>query len=157
LQFYAAVTVLSAGVFVYLLDRPSSSVYFVPDSWSIADRETAIFGTLGRYLPTFAHTFAFILFTTAVLSPLRKAGLEICAAWVIIESLFEIAQSDVISTKIAANVPAWFSDWPLLDNVADYFVAGHFDPLDLVSIIIAGVAAYLTILYSTRRGSLHAD
>ena len=78
-------------------------------------------------------------------------------AWVIIESLFEIAQSDVISAKIAANVPEWFSDWPLLDNVANYFVAGQFDSLDLVSIMIAAGAAYLTMIYSTRRGSLCAD
>jgi hypothetical protein len=157
IQFYAAVGVLTAGVLVYLLDRPSGSVYFVPDSWSITDRETLIFGPLGRYLPTFAHTFAFILFTTAVLSPLRRAALGICVAWVVVESIFEITQSTFISAKIAANVPAWFSDWPILDNIADYFVAGYFDPLDLVSIVIGAVAAYLAIMYSTRRGPLNAD
>lgn len=156
-QIFVAVVVLTAGVLVYLLDRPSSSVYFVPDWWSMPDQTLANFGTLGQHLPTFAHTFAFILLTTAVLSPLRRAALGICAAWVVVESLFEIAQGTVISAKIAANVPAWFSDWPLLDNVANYFVAGRFDPLDLVSIIIAAGAAYLTILYSTRRGFPHAD
>jgi hypothetical protein len=149
--------VLTAGVLVYLLDRPSGSVYFMPDSWSIADRTPAMFGALGRYLPTFAHTFAFILFTSVVLSPTRRAALGICVAWVVVESLFEIAQRDIIAAKIAANVPAWFADWPLLDNVADYFVAGRFDPLDLVSIMIAAGAAYLTMIYSTRRGALHAD
>jgi hypothetical protein len=79
---------------------------------------------------------------TTVLSPLRRAALGICAAWVVVESFFEIAQNTVISAKIAANVPAWFSDWPILDNVANYFVAGYFDPLDLVSIVIGAVAAY---------------
>ena len=72
LQFYAAIAVLVVGVLIYLLDRPSSSVYFVPDSWSMADRTPRIFGTIGRYLPTFAHTFAFILFTTAVMAPVGK-------------------------------------------------------------------------------------
>ncbi len=149
-QFYAAAGVLTAGVLVYLLDRPSNSLYFVPDSWSISDRTPAIFGAIGRYLPTFAHTFAFILLTTAVMAPTRKAALGICAAWLSVESLFELAQSDAISANIARNVPAWFSDWPLLDNVAVYFVNGRFDPLDLVSIAVATGAAYLTMLYSTR-------
>jgi hypothetical protein len=150
LQFYAAVAVLTIGVLVYLLDRPSNSVYFVPDSWSMADNSSPIFGAVGRYLPTFAHTFAFILFTTAILVPTRKAAAGICVGWLLVESLFEIGQADAIAAKIASTVPDWFSDWPLLDNVADYFVAGRFDPVDLVSIILAAGAAYLTILYSTR-------
>jgi hypothetical protein len=167
LQFFAAVAVLSIGIFVYLLDRPSSSVYFVPDSWSaeawtpeswtMGNGTSSVFGSIGRYLPTFAHTFAFILFTTAVLVPTRRAALGICLGWLIVESLFEVAQSDALSAKIAGNVPAWFSDWPLLDNVAAYFLTGRFDPLDLVSIIISAGAAYLTFMYYTRRGSLDAD
>jgi hypothetical protein len=158
LQIYAAVAVLAAGVLVYLLDRPSSSVYFVPDSWSMADRTPRIFGSIGRYLPTFAHTFAFILFTTAVMAPVgRKAALGICAAWLAVESLFELGQIDAVAASIASRVPAWFADWPLLENIAGYFTTGRFDPLDLVSIFIAATAAYLLILFSTRRGSTHAD
>jgi hypothetical protein len=157
LQIFAAVAVLTIGVFVYLLDRPSGSTYFVPDAWSLANDTPSIFGTIGRHLPTFAHTFAFILFTTAVMAPTRKAAAGICVAWLIVESTFEMAQSDAISTKIAANVPDWFSDWPIFDNVAAYFVAGRFDPLDLISIIVAAGAAFLMIMYSTRRGYLDAD
>lgn len=141
---------------VYLLDRPSSAVYFVPNWWLVADWTPSVFGVLGQYLPTFSHTFAFILITTAVIGPHHRAGLIACAGWLVVDSLFEIAQRDSIAVNIVQYLPDWFFDWPLLDGVAGYFLAGQFDPLDLISICLAGVAAYLLFLFSNRRGAGHA-
>ena len=144
------------GVLVYLLDRPNASVYFVPDWWSIADVTPAVFGLLGQYLPTFSHTFAFILLTTAVMTQRRGAALFACAAWLLVNSLFELAQHESLAVKIVEWLPGWFSDWPLLDNMAAYFLIGRFDPIDLASILAASIAAYLLILYSTSRGFKYA-
>ena len=151
-QVIVAVIVLMIGVLVYLLDRPSASVYFIPNSWSLGANSPSIFGAIGDHLPTFAHTFAFILFTSAVLEPWRWSAVVACAWWGVVGSLFEIAQSDAWAPAIAARVPGWFADWPLLDNVADYFIVGHFDLLDLASIAAATLCAFLMIQLSYRLG-----
>ena len=145
IQFMVGLIVLSIGVLVYLLDRPSTSVYLLPDSWSFGQGIAPVFGGLGDHLPTFAHTFAFILFTSAVLEPWRWSAAAACIGWWGLASLFEIAQSDTWSAAIASRVPDWFADWPVLDNVAVYFVYGYFDLWDLSSIALAAVCAWLTI------------
>ncbi len=151
IQVIVGVIMLMIGVLVYLLDRPGTSVYFVPDSWSIGNPSSPVFGVIGDHLPTFAHTFAFILFTSALLAPWRWSGVAACLGWWFVASVFEIAQSDSWSAAIAARVPAWFADWPLLDNVAGYFGAGRFDGLDLISIGSAAVCAYAVIGFSQHR------
>ena len=150
IQFIVALMALAIGVLVYLLDRPGTSVYLIPDGWSPGGGVAPVFGELGGFLPTFAHTFAFTLFTSALLEPWRWAAVVACAAWWFVDSLFEIAQSDAWSGVIAAHVPVWFADWPLLDNVAGYFVGGHFDWRDLVSISVATVSAFIVIRLSHR-------
>jgi len=155
IQIIFAVLVLTIGVLVYLLDRPSTSAYLVPDSWELGKGLPPVFGLIGYQLPTFAHTFAFTLLTSALLEPWRWSAAAACAGWWAVGSLFEIAQRDAWATAIAARVPAWFADWPLLDNVADYFVVGQFDWLDLVSICAATVCALIVIQLS-HRGSAGA-
>ena len=145
------------GILVYLLDRTSSTVYFVPEWWSVAVATPPFFGPLGQYLPTFSHTFAFILLTTAVMAPRRGTAIIVCAGWWVVDSFFEIAQRDDLAVDIVGYLPNWFAEWPLLDNVAGYFLTGRFDPMDLFSIFAATVAAYFLFLYSTRRGIQHAD
>ena len=148
---------MAVGILVYLFDRPGNAVYFVPDWWSLAEFTPGLFGLLGEHLPTFSHTFAFILLTTAVIAPRRGSAIVVCAGWLIVDSLFEIAQHDDLAVNIVRRLPNWFAEWPILENVAAYFLTGRFDPLDLVSIFVAGIAAYFLILYSTRRGIQHAD
>ncbi len=152
IQLIVAVIVLTIGVLVYLLDRPSTSIYLVPDSWSFGDCIPPVFGAIGDHLPTFAHTFAFTLFTSVVLEPWRWSALAACGGWWIVGSLFEMAQSDAWSAAIATRVPEWFADWPLLDNVADYFVVGQFDAIDLASIGAATICAFIVIRISYRFG-----
>jgi len=156
IQVIAGVIVLTIGVLVYLLDRPTTSVYLIPAGWSIGAQWPPVFGVIGNHLPTFAHTFAFILFTSALLAPWRGSAFTACAGWWFIASVFEIAQSAAWSAAIAARVPPWFADWPLLDNVAGYFVAGRFDGLDLVSIALATVCAFGVIRLAQQRGRHHA-
>ena len=152
-QALAGLIVLALGVFVYLLDRPPGSVYLLPDDWMFGDGTRGSFGQLGWYLPTFTHTFAFSLFTSAVLEPWRWSGLAACTGWWLTASLFEIAQGDTWSAVIADAVPEWFSDWPVLDNLADYFSAGRLDPGDLLSIALGSVCAGLVVVLSRRVSS----
>ena len=145
LEIGLAMAVLCLGVLVYLLDRSNASVYFIPDAWTLATETPSIFGTLGNYLPTFTHVFAFILFTHALLPRLRSSALAVVLAWFSVEVTFEIAQSGQIAAWIAAHTPAWFGNWPILENIPGYFLSGRFDVLDVVSIALgAGAAPNLT-------------
>ena len=150
IQIATGLLVLTIGVLVYLLDRPSTSVYLVPDSWTFGRQFPSVFGLIGQQLPTFAHTFAFSLFTCAVLEPWRGAAPAACTGWWVFGSLFELAQRDAWSAVIAAWVPAWFADWPVLDNVTNYFVNGRYDPRDMVSIALAAICAWGVIVLTHR-------
>ena len=157
IQISAAALILAAGILVYIFDRPGTSVYFVPDSWTAAEQTPLYFGQVGQYLPTFAHTFAFILITAAILGARRIGAIGVCIGWLVVDSLLEILQQDRIAIEAVKLIPSWFYDWPVLDALGTYLLAGRFDPLDLASIFAATVAAYLLIIISTRGDLRHAE
>lgn len=134
---------LLVGGAVYVLDRPADSTLLFLPSIHI-DAGASAFGALGTALPSFAHTFAFILFTAASLRPdLRHAG-WIVAAWLGVESAFELGQLEAVAGMTAGPpVLRWF------------FVGGVFDPLDLVAIALGGAAAALTIVFFSQKEGLH--
>lgn len=135
-----ATLLLAVGVLVYVLDR-GGTVYFL-SAWTAALAESHVFGPLGNHLPTFLHTLAFILITAAVLRPWPRLLPAICAAWFVIECLFEIGQSAPFDARLAAAVPAWFEKIPVLEITTDYFIRGTYDPLDILSIGLGAVIAY---------------
>ena len=151
IQTAAAVTALFIGVFVYSLDRQPESVYFISSWMALGDNINPFFGAIGDQLPTFVHVYAFILLTMAVVSPSREYVLPICLFWLIIDSLFELAQITVIAQWTTGYVSEWFHGIPFLENTAAYFLGGTFDVLDLCSIAAGTLAAYLTIVLSNRR------
>lgn len=144
LQFVSAITALSIGLFIYLLYRQPESVYFIPNWLSLNHTPSPSPGNLTNYLPTFIHVYSFILLTVAVTGS-SKYSIPICLGWLIVDSLFEIAQINFIANWIASNIPDWFSVIPVLENTSGYFIAGTYDYLDLVSIIIGTIAAYFTL------------
>jgi hypothetical protein len=79
-----------------------------------------------------------------------------CLVWFAVDSAFEIAQHPAITPMIAAAVPGWFAQIPLLDNTTAYFRFGTFDPLDLAAITVGALAAWLTIELSQRSMPWHA-
>jgi hypothetical protein len=146
-----AIGALCMGVLLYALDRQHDHVYFL-SAWTPAYYPAVrVFGTLGNYLPTFIHVYAFILLTVAVAAPSINKIIPICLAWFTLDTLFEIAQIDSGARWIAHHIPAWFSGIPFLENTANYFLFGTFDVLDLLSIAAGTSAAYFTIRISPGR------
>ena len=135
-----ATLLLATGVVVYALDR-GGAVYFLY-GWTAAPAKTSVFGPLGDHLPTFLHTLVFILITAAILRPWPRLIPEICAAWFVIECLFELGQMAPFDGRIAAAVPSLFESVPVLQITADYFIRGTYDALDIVSIALGAVIAY---------------
>jgi hypothetical protein len=140
-QVAIALAALLAGVFIYLAERSGLDVYFLPDGW----QAVWPMSWLGQHLPSFLHTFAFAMLTAAVLAPARYAAIISCAFWVLVNSLLEVGQRESIATEISGHTPAWFLDWPVLENVNSYFLFGTFDSIDIAFVVIGGATALLTL------------
>jgi hypothetical protein len=145
-QIAIGVLALGVGVALYVLDRPPSQIYFVPKAWSLFKGTPSTFGAIGYHLPTFLHVFAFCLITSGVLACGRQGAAVICVLWMLVDMLFEIGQQQDIASEIVAYIPDWFKGVPFLENTADYFVQGRFDPADLLAILFGAIAAYLLML-----------
>jgi DNA-binding beta-propeller fold protein YncE len=146
LHVLIAIIALFLGLQVYLYDRQPEHVYFLFHHFSLAHGQYSLFGVLGNYLPSFVHVYAFILLTVVVAGFSKARLIGTCVAWLVVASLFEVAQHPAVAPIIAAAVPAWFTHVPILDNTAAYFLNGTFDPLDLLSIVLGTIAAYVTIV-----------
>jgi len=141
--FWLATLFLTVGIIVYAVDR-GGAAYFLPD-WLATNGEISIFGAVGERLPTFVHTLAFILITVAVLRPWPKRVPAICAAWFALECMFEIGQHEALGQRIADAIPGWVDGIPMLEATPIYFASGTFDWLDILSIGLGAVTAYLLV------------
>jgi hypothetical protein len=144
-QILIGALALGLGVALYVLDRSPTQTYFLPDTLSLFSATPSVFGVLGNHLPTFLHAFAFCLISAGVLDCKRRGALVICLFWLFIDGAFEIGQHPIASEIIIPMIPKLFFDIPVLDNTADYFAQGRFDPVDLISILLGAVCAYFLI------------
>lgn len=151
-QLAAAVGSLVIGTLVYVFDRNPASVYFLSDHLSLNSIDGRIFGIIGNHLPTFVHVYAFILLTVVVAVPSICKLPTACLAWFTIDGLFEVAQINQVAQWIGNNTPQVFNTVPLLNNLDDYFLHGTFDVIDVLSIALGTLAAYLTVVLGTRGG-----
>jgi hypothetical protein len=141
-----AVAALSVGALVYLVDRQSEHIYFIPKVLTLADGLGPLFGRIGNSLPSFLHVYAFILITVVVIGNGPVLTPILCITWFSVENMFEAAQHSGIAYRVLEHVPKWFQGIPFLENTSAYFQAGTFDILDVISISLGTFAAYLTIL-----------
>lgn len=148
----AAVGALAVGSFVYICDRNPDHVYLLSDQVSLNNVYGNVFGLIGNHLPTFVHVYAFTLLTVAVAVPSICKLPTVCLTWFTIDSLFEIGQIDPIAHWIGYHTPQAFSAIPVLNNIENYFLHGTFDVIDVLSIVLGTLAAYLTVVAGTRGG-----
>ena len=152
--FTVGFSALSVGVLIYAFDRQPEFIYFLPGWLSLNSQPGGLFGSIGYYLPTFLHVYAFILLTAVVAIPSITKLIPVCLAWFTLDTLFEVAQIDAIAKWIALHTPGWFTGIPFLENTSNYFLFGTFDVVDLLSIAAGTIAAYITVSVLTRRVSL---
>jgi hypothetical protein len=133
---------LSAGMLVYLWGRHPDAVYFLSPAHVHTSRWPLLAAVSGQ-LPSFLHVYAFILLSVAV-DPTPAHVRLFCALWGSLEAALEAGQHASIRSYIAAAVPTWFDRIPVLDQTANYFRFGTFDPLDLAAIALGCLAALVT-------------
>ena len=136
---------LAFGGMIYIVDRPSEHVYLMPRAVSLYAYHFLLPGRLWQSLPSLVHVCAFILLTYACLPFTRSNAVKVCIFWLVLELLFEVGQLASVSQWIASVLPVWFNHFPLLDNFANYFLAGVFDWRDVTSILIGTMLAFFII------------
>lgn len=156
-QLLTGLVVLVIGTLFYYLFRSAEHTYFlkfISINPHIKESLSPLFLTIANSLPTFIHVLAFILMTAALVASRKKGYAIVCLTWFAIDALFELGQG--LGGMIIPIIPGWFSNFLFLENTRDYFLHGRFDYLDLVSIAIGSVAAYVLLNITTNfKGARH--
>jgi len=127
---------LALGLVVYLVAREAGSTRFLPTALHIGLTDiTPVQGFFGN-LPSFFHVYAFILYSAAVVEPNRKNILLICITWLCIETILEILQSPSVLRN---------------GMMRDVLGTGYYDPLDILSLTLGTIAAYISVQLITKR------
>lgn len=138
-----ALAAFTAGVLVYMVDRPPHTAWLLPAAWTLP-AGVSLFGVLGGSLPSFAHALAFSV-GTALLPGWRRPGAA-CLLWGGIDAALELGQLPAVARAVAPALPAWFGHWPVLDHLGPSLLQGRFDAWDLAAVAAGCAAAYGLLL-----------
>lgn len=139
---------LAIGSLVYLTDRDGLHAVGIPAIPALAGAH--LFGSIGLWLPSLVHPFAFSLFTAAVL-PLRSAWrFGACAAWFALNAAFELGQHPAVRSDLGASIESVLGRTALGRTLSNYFVGGRFDRSDIVAAAIGALAAAGVLLVAQR-------
>lgn len=143
---------LGIGLLVYLVDRRPEQIYFlyrIGVTHALAETGSSVFGVFGQNLPAFLHVFAFSLMTGGILACGIKGSLVVAGGWLLTDAAFELGQK--FPAWADAIIPHWFDTFPVLESARIYFLAGTFDPLDLIAMALGALAAYGFLLITGER------
>jgi hypothetical protein len=154
LQIWLGLAVLSLGVFVCVIDR-LPALMALPESIPLFQPTVGLLGMVSRSLPAFVHVFAFSVRTAAFMGNRRYAALGASATWFLISSAFEFGQRSAIARRLVELMPSWLQKIPILDRSDAFFRHGTFDPLGLLSIVLAAFAIYVVIQRTQFRRTNH--
>jgi hypothetical protein len=141
--------VLTAGALIYLFFRPALPILRWLNDGSGTLQLSAPLARLFGSLPSFAHTFGFILFLTALLEFRRGRVLMVCALWLSLEAAFEVGQHGAVSPVFTGFLA---SDFFIQRALAAYFLNGVFDITDLFCVALGAGAALGTFFLLARKG-----
>ena len=130
---------IALGLLVYAADRPAGHALLIPAFPALTGGR--LFGTLGQWLPSFVHPFAFSLFTAAALPSRATPRYGACIAWCAVNLAFEVGQHPQISGRLAKVVHDVLGQSPPAGALANYFVRGTFDVGDIAAVILGALAA----------------
>jgi len=130
---------LAFGLLVYLLDRSPTRALLIPSIATLAG--SPMFGVIGQWLPSFAHPFAFSLFTAAALKPRARPRYDACIAWGAINVAFEFGQHPLLSGRLSEALQDTLGRTAPVRAVANYFVRGTFDVGDVLAALAGALAA----------------
>ena len=152
LQLFVGLCILLQGILFYYFLRNAEHIYFIQFfGLTPPIKETPQFVLrFGYSLPTFIHVFAFSLISAGIMTSSKKGYTTACLFWFVINVLFEFGQK--FDSWVVQYIPNWFSEIPFLENTKSYFLQGSFDYLDLFSITLGALVAYIFLITTTQKG-----
>lgn len=145
---------LLIGMLLYATDRAASPPALLP--LFALSTVGPLFGVAAQWLPSFIHPLAFGLLSAAAGPRSASPAYGACAAWWVVNVVFEIAQHPSIRVALADAVPSSLGrTWPMR-LLANYLDHGTFDLLDIAAATAGGLCACLVLFLVHRLGARHA-
>ena len=154
LQFIIGVGALLVASMEYVLSRPVDSTCLGAAA-KVATGDIpfkmGIFGIFGGIVPEFIHPFSFALITIALFTR-KSRGIRaiICLFWLVVDVFFEIGQA--FGHQISQFLPRILAHTKLSELLANYFLRGTYDRLDIVAICLGTASAFIISELITRGG-----
>ena len=152
LQLFIGINILFLGVLFYYFFRGAEHTYFLKflgTNQYYKEISSGLFFRIGSSFPTFIHVFAFSLMTASLVASHKRGYVAVCLFWFTVNVIFELGQK--FDSWAIQFIPDWFSGVFILDTTKNYFLHGHFDYLDLLSITLGALAAFIFLL-KTKKG-----
>jgi len=138
-----ALLALLAGLLPYLSDRPAESAWLIPALPLLQGMN--LFGSVGAWLPSFVHPFAFSLLTAAALPDRANWRYGACLGWFAVNAAFEFGQLPQFATRLADVIHAVFGSAAVGQRLTWYFMHGRFDNADLAAAATGALCAALVL------------
>jgi hypothetical protein len=143
---FTAVLGLLLGTAVYFLDRDWSSSLFLAPYIEYQWTRYAVFGVLGRNLPSLLHAYAICALLLVALWPWPRLRPWICLMWFSLAAFLESIQHDTVYMWFVDHERLW-GDIPLIAILKGYAVQGQFDIVDLIA-SGAGCFAAIAVIFA---------
>jgi hypothetical protein len=152
LQLFIGINILFLGVSFYYFFRGAEHTYFLKflgTNQYYKEIGSGLFFRIGNTLPTFIHVFAFSLMTASLVTRQKRGYAAVCLFWFAVNVMFELGQK--FDSWVVQFIPDRFSDILILESIKKYFLIGRFDYLDLLSIAIGALAAFILLTKTNKR------
>ena len=149
--FIIGVLALILGSIEYFAGRPDSIVHFQLyfNNASTAPVVPDIYGSFGNYAPTFFHALSFSLISISFLSSFFTKEF-LCIFWFLLDSVMELGQLIITKSLAYKIIPDSLSVHPVINRIVDFFEHGTYDSLDILSIFLGCLVAYLIGVFNTK-------
>ncbi len=141
---------LLLGTLVYLADRGGLHRALIPAAAVLSSGP--VFGALGQWLPSFAHPFAFSLFTAAARPSIAPPAYGACLGWWVVNVVFEVGQHPRVSAPLAETLQQVLGGGRAADALSNYFLRGTFDVGDIAAATVGAMAAAGVLMFFHRIG-----
>jgi hypothetical protein len=128
---------LILGLCTYLMFRQQQYLNFLPKGVTLDIKVPHLCQIISRNLPSFLHTFSFIMITLGI-----HSHYMVYIGWLTIELVFEIGQYPVMASWIAKICPLSLHGNIICERILSFFINGRFDPLDLAATCLGALTAF---------------
>jgi hypothetical protein len=143
--FFLAIGVFSVGLLVYFFDRASPPWFVERLGGRFSSENGRVFGQLSSFAPSFAHNFAFCIFTALSGDLTVKRINYSCIFWMALNLLLEFSQIRSVSALISQYFETTLGG--VIDRLKPFsqFHKGTFDWADVAAVLVSTITARILL------------